>query len=331
MSNALAMFEQSSVPAHIKAHFEKHRNIPDRETVPSLSPEGKHWTISVNGEKTTMMTEVDGEQVPAQVMRVVVLDWNKRQGRSYFGGSTYDSKKPGKPICWSDDSIKPDASIKVAPFDGWVGNCTGCPMSVKGSKSDGEYQGYACGTHRMLAVVPANRLNFTPLRLKISQTSDYDGLSPDQDAQKWFAFKQFIQYLQGHGYTDTGAFVTKMKFDPKANWPKIKFQPDRWLSDEELVMVEPVATSDTVKKLLAGTWTPAGVDGVKKEDLISAAIVEPEPEIEVIKAKPAAEPSAKPAAKPSVKPAAKPVTVTKTEELPPEIADIVGEFGWEDE
>jgi hypothetical protein len=46
---------------------------------------------------------------------------------------------------------------------------------------------------------------------------------------------------------------------------------DRWLTPEELAQVAPLPKSDKVQKLLGGTWTPAGVDGVRKDDTTAGA------------------------------------------------------------
>jgi hypothetical protein len=129
----------------------------------------------------------------------------------------------------------------------------------------------------MVAVVPANKLDFTPLQLKLAITSDWDGQSPDLEAQGWFAFGNFISYLQKKSHTalqkksHTAAFVTKMRFDPNVTWPKVIFAHDRRLTDAELAVIRPIVKSDEVKGLLAGMWTPTGADGVKPVGLLSDA------------------------------------------------------------
>jgi hypothetical protein len=294
MANALVPAEAPRLPAHIAARMAARQNIPAQETVPSLGFQGKVWTVNVNGEATQIMREVDGENVPAAVFRVVILDWAKEQGRALYAKveedgtvhfTTFVPGKSTKPLCYSDDGIKADKSIFAQPgkpFAGWTGSCEGCPMSIKGSRiSDSGTQGVGCAKHRMISVIPHNQLNGTPLRLKLPTTSDYDGRSPDLAAQGWFAFKNFVKDLRDKGYTDTATFVTKMKFDPNVTYPKIMFHYERWLSEAEDAVVGPLAESPFVKNLLNGTWTPTGADGVKKEE-------EPddEPEAEPIKTPP---------------------------------------------
>src|SRR6202035_2765241 len=91
-----------AIPAHIASFFGEESNIEDRQTVPSLSYEGKVWTVSANGDKRKL-TKVndDGDEEAIGTMRVVVLDYAKRRGRAFYEGA-YDPAKPGKPTCWSE-------------------------------------------------------------------------------------------------------------------------------------------------------------------------------------------------------------------------------------
>ena len=71
MSNALSLFDSPAfaIPAHLQ-DLNDEGNIADRQTTPSLSYEGKVWTISVNGEKTKLMKrDADGDEMPVAVMR----------------------------------------------------------------------------------------------------------------------------------------------------------------------------------------------------------------------------------------------------------------------
>jgi hypothetical protein len=279
MSNALTMFDpKAGLPAHVANFFgAEGTNIDNRSTVPSLSPQGKVWTIALNGEKTKLIKRnSDGDEEPVSVMRVVVLDYAKRRGRTYYEGS-YDPDKEAAPICWSDDGITPDASVPDDIKSTKTSfKCDTCPMSAKGSKvADNGKALTACAQHRMLAVVPANKLDFQPLRLKIAITSDWDKQSPDAEAQGWYGFQNYTDYIKSRGVQHTAAVVTKMKFDPNAAYPKIFFAADRWLEPAELAQVAPLTKDPEVQKLLGGTWTPAGVDGVRK-DATTDAIEQPQ-------------------------------------------------------
>lgn len=252
MSTALTLFDQPklAIPAHVGNFFGEESNVLERNTIPSLGIKGKVWAISLNGETTALTKEVDGDEVPLSVMRVVVLDYGKRRGRSYYEGN-YDPNNTAKPKCWSDDGIAPAAGVTEPQAD----KCAACPMSIKGSKiTDTATATTACAQHRILVVVPANKLDFAALRFKIAVTSDYDGQSPELQAQGWYAFNNLLDLMRSKGVQHTAALVLKMKFDPNAAYPKVIFSPDRWLSDEELAVVRERVNSDEVKNLVAGVF-----------------------------------------------------------------------------
>lgn len=259
--NALTIFDQPSlaVPDYVQDTFGDERNITDRVSVPTLSYTGKVWTISANGEKTKITKkDDDGDEIPVSVVRVVVLDYAKRRGRAYYEGS-YDPDKPGAPLCWSEDGVKPHPSIKEPQ----CGTCEGCPMAVKGSKITEQGKAVtACSQHRMIVVAPLQKLDM-PLRMKLAITSDWDKQNAEAEAQNWFAFNNYTDFLRAKNLPHTAAVVTKMKFDPNVPYPKVMFQPDRWLSKDEAAIVKPIISSEAVQSLLSGTWTPAGVDGKK--------------------------------------------------------------------
>lgn len=260
MPKELAVLD-AKLPAYLSAFLDEvGSNIQDKATVPSLQYRGKAWTISADGEKTKLTKrDEDGEEIAVQMVKVVILDYAKRRGRAYYEGN-FDPDNQSAPLCWSDDGIVPHASVA----DKKSSKCETCPLAVKGSKiSDNGKATVACGQHRFLAVVPVNNLNFTPLRLKLAITSDYDKQSPDLNAVNWFAFQQYVDYLKARGVNHTALVETKMKFDPNTDYPKVIFSSTRFLNEEEMAAVVPRVKEEAVAKLLSSTWTPNGIDGTK--------------------------------------------------------------------
>ena len=359
MANEMVPFDFNKlvVPSHVASFFEENSNIQERVTVPSLSYGGKQWAIHLDGDETKLTKKNDdGDEEPLTIMRVVILDYAKRRGRAYYEGA-YNPNMPGKPICWSLDGLKPHDTVQNKPAE----TCQACPWSVKGSKVNEQgKQVTACSQHRMLALVPANRLDFTPLRMKIAITSDYDGQSPDLQAQGWFAFSNYIDMLRSKGLQHTGAVVTKMKFDPNSDWPKVIFSPDRWLNDPEIAQVKTVISSDAVKHLIDGTWSATGVDGEKVEEqpafmteAVKPAQVAPKPVVRPVPVempkpvkKPVSEPPKIVKTAPTIdlnldddgpvieaKPEPKvdtPKPVAKIKEVKDDIADLLAEWGEDD-
>ncbi len=333
MSNqALTLFDgpQMAVPAHLAAFFETEGNIAEKQTVPSLTYGGKAWTIHKNGEKTKMTRRNDdGDEEIIQTIKVIVLDYAKDRGRAYYDGA-YDPEKPGKPICWSDGGDKPSAAVPQPQ----AASCKACPMSAKGSKITEQGRAVtACAAHRMIAVVPASQPGSTPLRCKLAITSLYDKQSPDLEKAGWMAFEQYIDLLRSRGVNHTAAVVTKMKFDPNTDYPKVIFSPDRWLSAAELAVAAPAAKSPEVKALLDGSFTVNGSDGVAAEpfeqgDQIPepAPTAQPTPATQPASAKPRAPKITQPAATPAPQPAAAPA-VTVPADVPADVAALLADWG----
>lgn len=266
MTKEVSIFSDSPVPAFVKqARSSGGGNLIEkatpRNTVPTLAYGGKVFSVSLNGQtKKLEGRNADGDMVPLQVMRVVVLDYNARRGRRFYERD-FDPAQKAMPRCWSDDGYKPHESVKE-PI---CSTCQLCPKSAKNSKinpTTGKGT-VACAEFRTVVVVPANELSFPALRLQLAVTSDWDNQSPDLLDQGWRAFQNYTEYLRAGDVPYSAMLVTKIRFDPNVNYPKLIFSKDRWLNDEEWGVVEPRITSDEVKTLLKGTWTPNGVDGEK--------------------------------------------------------------------
>jgi hypothetical protein len=262
-ANAVVQWDANSgaaLPAYLaNALDELGTNIADRSTVPSLSYEGKTWTIVMNGNKTKLQSRnQDGDMVPISIMRMVILQYNADRGRAYYEG-VYNPSAAAAPKCWSPDGKAPDASVKEKQSS----LCQGCPMSVKGSKVQDGKEMVACSSHRMIAIAPASDLTMDPLRLKIAVTSDYD---KEVVEHGWFAFRQYTDWLKSRGISHTALVVTKVKFDMESAFPKLLFALDRPLSEAEVGQIKEALKNPKVPELLAEKWTAAGTNGTPIND-----------------------------------------------------------------
>lgn len=230
-------------------------NIVDRGSVPSLSYEGKTWTIKRNGNDTKLQkVDDDGDLIPVSVMRMVILGYNPDRGRAYYEG-TYNPANSTSPKCWSADGVKPDDNAEAKQ----AATCKSCPMSVKGSKiGDGGREMIACSSHRMVGIVPAGEIDGEPLRLKIAVTSDYDKNVVEHG---WFAFRQYVDFLKSRGITHTALVVTKVKFDNNEAYPKLLFSVDRLLTQEEVGAMRKALENPALDDLLNEKWSAAAGSG----------------------------------------------------------------------
>ena len=263
MANALTLFDGGAVPAHVAA-AQAEANITSKASVDALTFEGKVWQINLAGKKTKLLkADEDGEMQPVQIFTGIILDYTKQRGREYFKGA-YDPKKPAVPDCWSEDGVTPEAAATNKQSSA----CASCPMAKKNSHVGSDGKGtVACSQFRKIALIPATKIGeFPPLRLRIKITSDWDGNNAEKNAATgWYAFQQYLDLLVSKGVSHTALLPTKIKFDTSVAYPKLLFSPGKnWVpADMWEDTIKPMANSDTVKELLAATYTPTAKTGTK--------------------------------------------------------------------
>lgn len=319
MSQELTLFPGgNALPDYFGSFAEDHANIEDRATVPTLSFSGKVWATVVGGIKTKLeRRNPEGDLEPVSVVRVILLDFAQRQGRSYYE-TNYDPDKPGRPLCWSSDGIKPSSSIQEPQATA----CAACPKAIKGSKITAQGKAtVACSKHRLLAVLPSSKFDHTPMRLKLAITSDWDATGEEQQSQNWYAFQQYRDYLRAHNCKHTAFVVTKMKFDPNTEYPKVLFSPDRMLTAAEWAQIKPIVTSESVAGLISDEWTPNGMDGTKTAQEPSAPVkaIKKEAAISEEAAEADAFGAVEAAPKATTKPATKPAPAPKPLKVVPKV------------
>jgi hypothetical protein len=195
----------------------------------------------------------------------------------------------------------------------------------------GQGNSRACRFQQRLAVVLENNPAGDVLQLTLPATSIFGKEEGDKRPLQAFA-----RYLAAQNPpVNPEQIVTRMKFDTKAESPKLYFQPVRWLTDDEYETVTAQGNSEDARR--AVTLTVAQADGVKAPAMNIAgknpakpapkAEPQPEPEEEIVvkgsKTKPVADADDEPEVrKETAKPSAVPAKKSK-------LADIVGE--WDDE
>lgn len=290
---------QIAMPAYFADVFGGESNIPPKMTVPQLSIKGGKFRIMLDGEET-VMTRHDpdtGESMPLTSVKLVVLNQGKRSARTYHV-EKYNPDNPTPPVCFSLDGEKPDASIKEPQST----NCANCPKAQKGSKIS-EASGKAisaCAMQRRLVVVPASKLGFEPLLVRLAPTSAWDKNNESNESQGWYAWQQYLDFIAARGVKHTAQVVTMVKFDPNTEYPKLLFKPERLLTAEEAVQLKDVWNSAKVQALLTASENEAvgGGDHVEEPKAEQA----PAPKVE--KAKATSKPKPAPAPAPEVDEAA---------------------------
>jgi hypothetical protein len=216
----------------------------------------------------------------------------------------------------------------------------GCPQNEAGS---GNGNSRACRFQQRLAVVLANNPEGDVLQLTLPATSIFG--KEDGDKRPLQAYARFLAAQTPP--VNPEQIITRMKFDTKAESPKLFFTPVRWLEDAEYETVMTQADSDDAKR--AVVMTVAQADGVKAPPMAipgkptqarAAPKAEPEPapeaapEFEADEApppKPAKAPKTKPVASEDDEPEVRkaPSKETAVPAKKSKLADIVSD--WDDE
>ena len=295
----IALFNPSNVPAFA-------RNHELSETAKALTGGGVGTStkrISIKGGVFRLLA--GGKEIAAideRFLDVIIVKAAPKVSRIFYAKS-YDGDNITGPDCWSNDGERPDASAENKQ----ASTCMSCPQNIAGS---GQGNSRACRYHQRLAVVLENNIEGDVLQLTLPATSVFGKEDGDKRPLQAFARNLAMQ----NPPISPEMIVTRMKFDTKAEAPKLHFAPNRWLTPEEFEIVKAQGESDEAKR--AVVMTVAASDGVKPAPA-PLAIPGKRPMGELTKEEDA--PAYEPIAAKAAKAKAKPAPVEAEEEAEPEV------------
>lgn len=278
----------------------------------SLMGGGNSKRISIDNNVFTMM--VSGKSVAVnedRAMNIIIVRAAEANARTFYGGQ-YEKGVKSRPVCWSDDNVKPHEKVKNPQNK----TCNGCPQDVKGS---GQGDSKACRYSRRLAVLLASDIDGDIYAMNINASSLFA-----QGEGRKMGLQQYARFLGGHGI-EVSAVVTEMRFDTSANM-KLVFSAVRPLEEAEWQKV--MARVNDPAAIDAVTMTVSDIDGVAESPAPAPAPVFIQP-----KAAPAEAPAAPAPARKKKEPevAVEEVTepvvreTTKTA-APPNVKSILSEW-----
>lgn len=203
---------------------------------PILSYKGKVWRIRKSSEET-MHVDDDGNALPS--IDVVLVQANPMPSKIFYA-KQYEEGANDTPDCFSNDGVKPDASVQspVNPI------CASCPNNVWGSRiTPAGKKSRACSDARRMAVVFANDLNENgggcmKLLLRVPPAS----LNPLKDYAEKVLAPKGIPFF---------GIVTRIGFDVNAAHPQFTFKPARFLNDEEAEVIVQLRGNVDIQRILA--------------------------------------------------------------------------------
>jgi hypothetical protein len=276
--------------------------------------------ISIKGGVFRLMS--GGKEIASiedRHLDVVIVKAAPKVSRIFYAGAYDKDAAAAPPDCWSNDGEKPDAGAKNKQSQ----TCLSCPQNQAGS---GQGNSRACRYQQRLAVVLENNPGGDVMQLTLPATSVFG--KEDGDKRPLQAFARHLAL--SNPPINPEQIVTRMKFDTKAESPKLFFAPVRWLTNDEYAVVK--SQADSTDAARAVVMTVAQTDGVK-----GAPALPGKAPVAVVEEEEAPAPKAKTAKKkaevvedesePEVrKGAAKPSAVPEKKS---KLADIVAD--WDDE
>ena len=242
----IALFNPSNAPSFA-------RNHELSETAKALTGGGvgnSSQRISIKGGVFRLLA--GGKEIASideRFLDVIIVKAAPKVSRIFYAKS-YDGDNITGPDCWSNDGERPDASAENKQAT----SCMTCPQNIAGS---GQGNSRACRYQQRLAVVLENNIEGAVLQLTLPATSVFGKEDGDKRPLQAFARNLALQ----NPPISPEMIVTRMKFDTKAEAPKLHFAPSRWLTDEEYAIVKTQGDSDEAKR--AVVMTVAAADGVK--------------------------------------------------------------------
>jgi hypothetical protein len=245
MSN-ITIFSSANVPA-----FARNNELSDTaraltgggisNSVKRISIKGGVFRLVAGGKEVAAMD--------ARNLEVIIVKAAPKVSRIFYA-SQYDADNITGPDCWSNDGERPDVSAQNKQSD----TCLSCPKNQAGS---GQGNSRACRYQQRLAVVLADNPSGDVMQLTLPATSVFGKEEGDKRPLQAYARYLAVQ----NPPVNPEQIVTEMRFDTKAESPKLFFKPVRWLTDDEYEVIKEQGESDDAKR--AVVMTVAQSDGVK--------------------------------------------------------------------
>jgi len=248
MSN-ITMFNASNVPAFA-------RNAELSETTKALLGNAGINTKRISIKGGVFRLVAGGKEVTSiedRHLDVIIVKAAPKIARVFYAAS-YDKDAPATPPdCWSNDGETPDKSISEPQGI----SCAKCVQNIAGS---GQGQSRACRYQQRLAVVLANDVDGDVLQVSLPATSLFG--KEEGDKRPLQAYARYLAAQTPPVNLDT--VVTRMRFDTKAESPKLFFSPMRWLDDEEYASAQAQGATTDAEQAVIMTVSQADGVGVSK-------------------------------------------------------------------
>lgn len=244
--------------------FLANRSRADVVKLNDMAAQGTGGTgVSVNKislKQSRFRLVVGGEEVKViadPFLDVIIVRANEGLNKAFYLKAYQPGQDPEAPDCYSEDGVRPHAQSRNKQCD----TCAACPQNQWGSKINPQTGAKikACADSKRVAILPPGNVQGDMFQLAIPAAS----------------MKDFGAYLRLLNTAQTPVLfnevVTRVEFDTDATYPKIKFSPQRYLTNEQYAAVTDRYESDE-----AYTVCGAGTAGL--EPAPQPVTVQPSPQ-----------------------------------------------------
>lgn len=283
MSTDIDVFQSGAVTTAAKRDDGFTKNITGSSiTSKRISIRNNIFRLMVNGK------EIDKSD--SRHIDVVIVNASPHVHRMYFAGEYKPGEKLQPPVCWTQDSIKPDPKVEIPQG----ATCAECPKNVKGSGPNGTK---ACRFSRRIAVVRADDINGDVYQVTLPSQSIFGNGTAERKP-----LHEYTDYVRANGQ-NLMSVVSRMSFDTDSSSTKVGFKPIRILNDEEYAVCQSKSESDDAKRAITLTVNINNDEGEEPKQPAepAPAIQEAEPpkqEAKIEEPAPTPEPKAEPAPAP---------------------------------
>lgn len=261
---------------------------------------------------------VNGEQVGKAIrgeFNAIIVDMLEKPSREFYAGAYDPDAKGTLPDCYSLLGDKPEGKSS----DRQAANCAACPQNIDGSGQNGK--GKACRFKRKIALMLEGDASGDLYQFNVPAKSLFG-----KGNGNTHPFESYCRFLVSNGAAPDRV-VTTIAYNLDAETMELQFTADRFITEEELALVEAAQANPQTRRLIQITAGETEQKALPKAE---------EPKEEAPAIKPAA--TAKPANKwddedEDEAPAAEPAKRAAKKEEPVKLSSDLGSLvdSWADD
>lgn len=223
-----------TVPAHIANRVAARRDAEKTSSVMTAIVSGDGFPypkLSIRAGRYRLVEE--GVETPVGIsLDVIIVGANPRVSKIFYGKPYDPNATDMRPDCFSNDGIKPDASVQNPVHD----NCQNCPNNVLGSKiTPSGAKSKLCADQRHLAVVPA-----------ADPTKTYAFTVPVSGMK---ALREYFKSLNNFNFVPEEV-ITELGFDDTTSYPKVTFKHKGFVPEKAIPKVEAIVNGEEVQEIV---------------------------------------------------------------------------------